>query len=1211
MRCPVPSLSPNQKLALALAAGGALLIGCATAWNAKDTSSGLGRWLPPASKAEATPQRQAEASAGCLSCHEGIDSKNMHGNNTWPIGCADCHGGNPAVAWTGGASQRPWSKDYLRVMNSAHVQPAFPEEWQGSASPERSYALLNREKLEFVRFTNPGDLRVAPDTCGTAGCHPDITARVMNSMMAHSAMVPGSGTYNNGVLPYKNYLLGEFYMPNGEAAIGKTVPPPTEAEKKRGVIEQLLPVPRYNTSQPGNVFRAAERGIANTRGLGTEARVDFAHFVLHKTRLNDPYLWFLGTNDYAGEYRSSGCTACHVLYANSEDPKMAGEIAKHGYRATSAQGDPTIDRSEPGHPILHQFTTQVPTSQCMTCHNHQGSGAIDNYAGLMWWDGESDGKHFYHQDGSLKQGDDLWDVHLEANKEARHTQFSSQHRSGWSFRKVYKTDYQGQMLDRKGNLIAFDDPDWETKAVHLADHHYEVGMHCIDCHTEQDVHGDGKLYGEMINPVEIYCTDCHGTIGERTKLVTSNPAGGNDLKQAKAADRRARQFRWVDAAGNDIGDRAPQKGDVLKQRSKVDAKLEWTVPQLADVVDPGSSFFNPRAQIAKTLEKGKGTFGDAGKTPDCYAHNNEKMTCYTCHTSWAISCAGCHLAGKTNRRSPSSHFFGEKTQVHVGYYSQGLRSDCLMLGINGTVKGNKISPIRSASAPIATAENGNRAVATHQQPTVAASGHSGHAFAPYIPHTVSAEHGQQCTSCHVSENEDNNSSLATRFNLGVHASDFVGTYVHLATTNSVTAVRVTDGWEPQPVIGSDFHRTTFPAEHAAHERNGSVLTEAHTHTAKATRTVQARGEYLFTADGPGGFRVLDIANIANKDVAQRIVSAPQSPLGQDPHLPTKDAAAVVLPSTTPMDPLRVQHPDNEETPVHPLFGYAYVLDRQEGLIVVDVNTFVDGDPNNNHIERAATFNPNGALNGAHAGVMVGRYVYALVADGLAIVDVDRPKEPRYVGTFTAGLSQPRGIDVQFRYAAITDAEGFKVFDITDLERPVAVPEATIRLADARGVRLCRTYAYVAAGKDGLAIVDCHTFRTPKLVETFSGDGKITDATAVTTGLTNASLFAYVADGTGGLKVVELWTPSRSNGTYGFSPKPTPRLVASFPTQGPAVAISTGMVRDRGVDESGNQVGVFGRIGSRPLNKSEREAFYLREGKVYRVRDDASGYTATK
>jgi hypothetical protein len=59
---------------------------------------------------------------------------------------------------------------------------------------------------------------------------------------------------------------------------------------------------------------------------------------------------------------------------------------------------------------------------------------------------------------------------------------------------------------------------------------------------------------------------------------------------------------------------------------------------------------------------------------------------------------------------------------------------------------------------------------------------------------------------------------------------------------------------------------------------------------------------------------------------------------------------------------------------------------------------------------------------------------------------------------------------------------------------------------------------------------------------------------------------------------------------GFSPKPSPRLIATFPTKGPAVAISRGLDRDRVVDETGNQTVVFGRRGSRPFNLDEMSAF---------------------
>ena len=66
------------------------------------------------------------------------------------------------------------------------------------------------------------------------------------------------------------------------------------------------------------------------------------------------------------------------------------------------------------------------------------------------------------------------------------------------------------------------------------------------------------------------------------------------------------------------------------------------------------------------------------------------------------------------------------------------------------------------------------------------------------------------------------------------------------------------------------------------------------------------------------------------------------------------------------------------------------------------------------------------------------------------------------------------------------------------------------------------------------------------------------------------------------------------------PAPNPKLIATYPTKAPAVAVSRGLDRDRVVDESGNQTVVFGRRGSRPFHLDEMEKFYERDGELYTV-----------
>ena len=135
----------------------------------------------------------------------------------------------------------------------------------------------------------------------------------------------------------------------------------------------MYPLPRWENLPPADIFRAFERGGRNignqfpetglpnvagaiqkleepgrpdfkqsNRGPGTGARIAVPVLNIHKTRLNDPLMWFMGTNDNPGDYRSSGCSSCHVVYANDRDPRHAGPYAAFGHDGTTQTADPTI-----------------------------------------------------------------------------------------------------------------------------------------------------------------------------------------------------------------------------------------------------------------------------------------------------------------------------------------------------------------------------------------------------------------------------------------------------------------------------------------------------------------------------------------------------------------------------------------------------------------------------------------------------------------------------------------------------------------------------------------------------------------------------------------------------------------------------------------------------------------------------------------------------
>jgi hypothetical protein len=221
--------------------------------------------------------------------------------------------------------------------------------------PPGSYTLT--EAPEYVRFVNPGDYRVAREACGA--CHLRIIQAAERSLMSTSAMLWGGAAYNNGILPFKRYVLGEAYTDRSEAAAVVNPMPPTPFMTGKGILPKLYPLPAWETIPPADVFRVFERGgrvigsqfpeigIPNNtgalqkldepgrpdirqsnRGPGTGSRI--AVPVINITRRAWAIAWFLGTNEQPGDYRSSGCTAA-TRSGNDRDQSTADyAVRAHG-----------------------------------------------------------------------------------------------------------------------------------------------------------------------------------------------------------------------------------------------------------------------------------------------------------------------------------------------------------------------------------------------------------------------------------------------------------------------------------------------------------------------------------------------------------------------------------------------------------------------------------------------------------------------------------------------------------------------------------------------------------------------------------------------------------------------------------------------------------------------------------------------------------------
>jgi len=134
-------------------------------------------------------------------------------------------------------------------------------------------------------------------------------------------------------------------------------------------------------------------------------------------------------------YRSTGCAACHVLYA--DDGLYQGN-------------DPTISRTEAGHAQTHQFTTAIPYTQCNHCHNR------GNYD---------------FRSMTFVPRDDMPAEHLSESAQRVHDYYQP--------------------------ISQFTLCEWE--------------LDCIDCHTAQEIMGDGLLYNDRSEAQYTQCQTCHGT----------------------------------------------------------------------------------------------------------------------------------------------------------------------------------------------------------------------------------------------------------------------------------------------------------------------------------------------------------------------------------------------------------------------------------------------------------------------------------------------------------------------------------------------------------------------------------------------------------------------------------------------------------------------------------------------------------------------------
>ncbi len=290
---------------------------------------------------------------------------------------------------------------------------------------------------------------------------------------------------------------------------------------------------------PADVHKVKNSLMATNRGILGTLLYYWGETDSQDTELTVEQLMATGESSLALDYYRKLCATCHLWKQKNDMPGVAQFFNEKGggcsachysipgktgfeevLAADSTEGEPPDDSAAKK---IHPFvTSKVHSANCVRCHNRSGRIGI-SYMGIF----ESEG---------------------------------------------YGTPYA------EGELNARQLPGARFYLEIADDVHHGKGMECIDCHTRNEIMGDGTSYAHYEEQLEISCEVCHGASPGTTR-----------------------------------------KGDSLTNLEHEDDKV-ILVGKVDDKVHP----VNP-------AQKGV-----------CDFPQHKRVTCEACHSTWVAQCYGCH-----------------------------------------------------------------------------------------------------------------------------------------------------------------------------------------------------------------------------------------------------------------------------------------------------------------------------------------------------------------------------------------------------------------------------------------------------------------------------------------------------------------------------------------------------------------------------------------
>ncbi len=357
------------------------------------------------------------------------------------------------------------------------------------------------------------------------------------------------------------------------------------------------------------------------------------------------------------------CVGCHLGTVKLA-PGPPGELSRGGGCAACHASYPSQGRYTKGssarfvHPAV---SAQVRDESCFGCHSRSGRISL-GYAGY-WESGLSAG-----QAAALPEGET-------------------------------RTLADGRVLRRAAEDV-----------------HHARGMACIDCHTAQEVMGDGALHLHEEEATQVRCQTCHRTQPARSAARSELAAEAAALVRLRAGAAPFARLLLEDRTGEALVNASPLDGGAVALTGKLS----------------GARFTARPPSAACSGQQG-----------------HERVSCRACHETWATQCVGCHTqwdpAG-TRRELPTG---GELKGAWVEY-DVAPRIGPPALGVVAREGREEVVPFTPGM--ILTLNGPGEAPAGALPGEAAALINPKtrflRAFAPAVPHTTQAK-ARACAGCHL------------------------------------------------------------------------------------------------------------------------------------------------------------------------------------------------------------------------------------------------------------------------------------------------------------------------------------------------------------------------------------------------------------------------------------------------------------------------------